>query len=290
MRLTLGLVLSALGVIVATPALAKDPISQCTQPGQTLAASAPMAATQSATSSADRPDGLAYPVPPKFQALLPKDAPSIDLGKVNLKTGAYTFTNQDISIGLGEFPARLHIDRTYDSSTADSVPDQIYNPRFGPGAPDIKYFGIGGTHNLDIRFRSGWDSFGVAAGPVYKMIYVTIGQSAFAFQKCANGEFVSSRQDGSRLSPMSIVPNSPDGDRPGYRLELSDGSRIYLFTVANASGVGFCKPALDDWSDTECGGGRGGKRRMEIGQISTTVSIMIDQIQRSMNICKPIIA
>ena len=255
MRLTLGLVLSALGVMMATPALAKDPISQCTQPGQALAASAPMAATQSTMSSEDRPDGLVYPVPPKFQALLPKDAPSIDLGKVNLKTGAYTFTNQDISIGLGEFPARLHIDRTYDSSTADSVPDQIANPRFGPGAPDIKSFGIGSTHNLDIRFRSGWEAFGVAAGPVYKMIYVTVGQNSFAFQKCANGEFVSSRQDGTRLFPMGIVPNSPDGDRPGYRLELRDGTKIYLFFVAQAPEMGFCKSISDNWSATECGWG-----------------------------------
>ncbi|WP_439571327.1 RHS repeat domain-containing protein [Sphingomonas sp.] len=259
MKSALCLSVSLTGLVLASPAMAKDPVNQCTEPGQQMASGASFSAqTQSMSSGEDRPDGLIYPEQPKFQALLPKAAPTIDLGKVNLKTGAYSFSSQDISIGLGEFPARLHIDRTYDSSTADSAPDQIENPRFGPGASDVKYFGIGSTHNLDIRFRSGFESFGTTTGPAYKMIYVSVGMGTYAFQKCANGQFVSSKQDGATLTRIPLVPNSPpDGDRPGYRMVLGDGTRIYLFSADEGVLPGayrdVCTSPNDDYSQSECG-------------------------------------
>ena len=236
--------------IGCAPVLAKDPVNQCTQPGQPLASAAaegPSVMITQAASSGGRPDGLVYPTDPKFQALLPKAVATADLGQVNLKTGGYTFRNQDISIGQGEFPARLYIDRTYDSTMADSAPDSIYGPRFGPGAPEIRYFGIGGTHNLDISYRSDLVAFGDQ--PVYKVINVSLGRNILVFQKCANGEFVSSKRDGNRLFAISSAPNAPPSPGGGYRLELADGARIFLF----AEGARVCTAYDDTYSQTECG-------------------------------------
>ncbi len=238
--------------VFSTPVLAKDPVNQCTGPGQMLSFSAfaPQAgeSIQAATFSGDRPDGVAYPEGPKFQSLMPKMPSSADLGQVNLKTGGYSFTSQDISIGQGEFPARLHIDRTYDSATADAAPDGISGPHFGPGGPNIRYFGVGSTHNLDMQYSSGFESFGTT-GPAYKMIYVSLGFKSLAFQKCANGEFVSSRRDATRLTPIGSVPNAPPAPGGGYRLDLGDGTRIYFFEA----GEGVCHSVDDDSSQQECG-------------------------------------
>lgn len=253
--MTLRFLLGNFGIaatMVSTSVLAKDPISQCIGPGQALSganfvATSGAAQTRLSISSEERPDGLVYPVGPKFQALLPKATSSIDLGEVNLKTGSYSFTNQDISIGQGHFPARLFIERTYDSVTADSAPDQINSPRFGPGAPDIKYFGIGSTHNLDLRYRSGLEAFG--GGPAYTMIYVSMGMRTLIFQKCANGEYLDSRGDGNRLFPIGSAPNAPPSPGGGYRLELKDGTRVYFF----AEGARVCVAYDDFTSQSECG-------------------------------------
>lgn len=251
-RTTWALTFLIASAALSVPTFARDPINQCTGPGQMLAASALAGQTQQSVQTAsffdDRPDGVAYPERPKFQSLLPKAVTSPDLGHVNLKTGGYTFTGQDISIGQGEFPVRLHIDRTYDSATADSAPDGISGPHFGPGGPNIRYFGVGSTHNLDISFSSGFDSFG-SSGPAYKIIYVNLGFKSLAFQKCANGEFVSSKRDSTRLTPIGSVPNAPPSYGGGYRLDLGDGTRVYFF----GAGEGVCKSVDDHYSQRECG-------------------------------------
>lgn len=247
-----------LGSLFSSPGEAKQPVSQCTASGQMLARSAANKAgpegrpTTQSQSSDDMPDALVKSPEPIIAALRPLYRSGINTGSVNPKTGGFTYSNEDIAIGQGEFPARLSLTRTLSTDHASWAPDGISLPSFGPGAPEVRYFGVGSTHNLDIRYITGKQEFtNSTTGQVYSMVYVSFGFSTMSFQKCANGEFMNSTRDGARLFNDSTAVG---GMAARYRLELKDGTRIFLMPLGhNSEGVEFCRSSSDYYSDTECG-------------------------------------
>lgn len=134
-----------LAVSLATRAYGETPVDQCTDSG-----SAPNAPAASGTGF--RPESnLAMP---------PAVSAQSNLGSVNRRTGAFVYSNEDMSLGVGEFPARLNLIRTYSSDRdgpngTEVVPDTPYMP----GSIQWYAFGRGATHNLDITFQEQQQSF-----------------------------------------------------------------------------------------------------------------------------------
>jgi len=240
----IGLIVASLTVLVAPmPAHARQPVSQCTGPGQALSTQSSPEMMTASSQSGEMPDGNIRPVEPNLAAFKPTIRAGANVGSVNLKTGAFTYSNEDISVGQGAFPARLHLTRTYSSDRSASDTGGTYWAWFSPASPEIRPFGIASTHNLDIRFRTGKQVFTqTLSGPVYNMLYVSFGFSTLAFQKCADGTYVNSYRDGSRVFPDNTYSTG------GYRLELEDGTKIFLFPFIERA----CRP-LHSTADTICG-------------------------------------
>jgi YD repeat-containing protein len=244
----IGLFVTSLSVLVApNTAHARVPVSQCTAPGQALSAQSlskgqpkMMAAS---SQPGEMPDGEIRPVEPNMAAFKPTIRTGANVGGVNLKTGGFSYTNEDISVGLGAFPARLHLTRTYSSDRSASDSGGTYWYWTSPAAPEIRPFGIASTHNLDIRFRTGKQVFTqTLTGPTYNMLYVSFGFSTLAFQRCADGIYVNADRNGSRVFPDNTYSTG------GFRLELEDGTKIYLFRFIDQA----CRP-LHSVADTICG-------------------------------------
>ncbi len=245
----IGLIVTSLSILVApNTAHARIPVSQCTAPGQALSAQSPSTSRSKVMAAAasqpgEMPDGEIRPVEPNLAAFKPTIRTGANVGGVNPKTGAFSYSNEDISVGLGEFPARLHLTRTYSSDRSASDNGGTYWYWVSPAPPEIRPFGIASTHNLDIRFRTGKQVFTqTLTGPIYNMLYVSFGFSTLAFQQCADGIYVNSNRDGSRVFPDNTYSTG------GYRLELEDGTKIYLFRFIDTA----CHPLYSP-ADTICG-------------------------------------
>jgi len=248
----IGLIATSLsGFLVPDTAHARIPVSMCTAPGQALSAqslstSKSKVMATDASPPGETPDGEIRPVEPNLAAFKPTIRTGANVGSVNLKTGGFSYSNEDFSVGLGEFPARLHLVRTYNSDRSASEGGGTYSSWTSAAAPEIRPFGIASTHNLDIRFRTGKQVFTqTVTGPIYNMLYVNFGFSSMAFQQCADGTFVNSDRSGSRVFPDNTYSTG------GYRLELEDGTKIWLFRFIDTA----CRP-LYSRADTICGAAR----------------------------------
>jgi YD repeat-containing protein len=247
----IGLIVTSLsGLVAPTTAHARNPVSQCTAPGQvrsaqSLSKSQPMMMAAS-SQSGETPDADIRPIEPNMASFKPTIRSGANVGGVNLKTGAFSYSNEDISVGMGAFPARLHLTRTYSSDRSASETGGTYWSWVSAAAPEIRPFGIASTHNLDIRFRTGKQVFTQTLnGPIYNMLYVSFGLSTLAFQQCADGIYVSSNRDGSRIFADNTYSTG------GFRLELEDGTKIFLFRFIDQA----CR-SIHSVADTICGAAR----------------------------------
>lgn len=196
------------------PLRAEAPVNQCTDPGQSA-----IAPTASGTGFTPGPNLSAPTV----------SSSAVNVGSVDPKTGAFSFSNEDLAVGGGEFPARLAVVRTY-RSDMDGTPsqDQDRDAPYEPGARKPLPFGRGSTHSLDIRYERTRQSF---AGAVYEVILLKFGFQTVAFQKCSDGSFVNTKSDGSRLFLDNTYPNG------GYRYESRSGD-VLLFQALPPNGTG----------------------------------------------------
>lgn len=199
-------------------ARAEAPVNRCVDSGQ-----APLSAA-----AGGGEDGFSSW--PKLRA--PQAAAGApNLGTVSTKTGAFTFAVEDLALGAGEFPAKLALVRTY--SSEQDGPNGVSADGMAPYEPGSRQptpFGRGATHNLDITYEDTMESF---SGSVFPVVAIKMGFQTSLFQKCANGVFMSSRGDGSRLYADSTYPNG------GYRYESRSGD-ILLFQKISTSGTYHC--------------------------------------------------
>jgi YD repeat-containing protein len=209
------------------PARAEAPVNQCTDSGQSSSSSGGAGSGFSPGPNLGVPTALGTP-------------PS--LGTVSAKTGAFTLTNEDLSLGSGAFPAKLTLQRTY-SSDQDGPTSQDYDrdAPYEPGARQPMPFGRGATHNLDVRYEQIVQSFG---GKFYIVILLRMGAQAIAFQKCGDGTFLNTRGDGSRLYVDSTYPSG------GYRYETRTGDVLLFQSLPSpSSGTYYCTKS----TSTKCG-------------------------------------
>lgn len=209
--------LTALALAVPQAARAEAPVNQCTGAAET-------------PSSAGGGQGGFTPGPDLSAPQPLGSAPN--LGAVSPKTGAFTYSSEDLSVGFGAFPAKLSLVRSYSSdrdggNSQDAEPLMPYEPGVRAPLP----FGRGATHNLDIRYEESRQSF---SGPVYSVVVIKMGLQSRVFQKCADGTLRSVSQDGSRLFNDSTYPNG------GYRYESRDGDVLLFQRLDVANGTYYC--------------------------------------------------
>lgn len=191
---------------------AETPIDQCTDAGS--AASAPAAS------------GTGFQPEPNH-ATRPAASSELNFGTVNRRTGAFTYTVEDIALGAGEFPARLNLVRTYSSDRDGSNGGVVPNTPYAPGSIQWYAYGRGGTHNLDITFRVEQQSF---SGQNYIVVAIRSGFQVETFQKCLGGQFRNTARNGSRLFDDMTYSAG------GYRYETRDGAVLLFQRMTTSSG------------------------------------------------------
>ncbi len=209
---------------ISAPAFAETPVDQCADSGS--------------PPSAPAPSGTGFqPEPNLARATASSAAPN--LGSVDRRSGAFTYSGEDLALGTGEFPARLNLVRTYNSihdgpNGEEVVPDAPWS------AGSIKWYalGRGATHNLDIRFQENEQSLG---GQRYVIVEIRMGFAVEAFQRCLDGQYVNTRQNGSRLFADATYSAG------GYRYEGRDGT-VLLFEKTPSSGSVFSCERVWSWS------------------------------------------
>lgn len=205
---------------MAVPAWAEDPIDRCLD--------------SSTASGGGNPASESF-TPREPNLYRPNSAPSDSrIGSVDPKTGAYTYSNEDISVGSGDFPTKLSVIRTFLSS-ADGPNSSL--PPFAAGAPARYPFGRGSTMNWDVTWNGGQSSFN---GKTYGMTYIRMGFKQLAYQRCANGTDASSQLDGSR-----ILPSDPATPNNAFRLQMKDGSTLFFDRLQKQYPEAYCNAAQD---------------------------------------------
>lgn len=203
---------------VVAPASAETPVDQCTDSG-----SASMVAS---------PSGTGFQPEPNL-AMRPSVGTGLNLGTVDPRTGAFTYSNEDMALGAGEFPARLALVRNYNSDR--DGPNGVGvepNAPYSPGSIQWYAFGRGGTHNLDVRFREEQQAFGSER---YTAVVIRTGFQTETFQRCLDGQYRNTKRNGARL--LSDSTYSPGG----YRYEMSDGTVLLFQKMTSASGSYTCE-------------------------------------------------
>jgi YD repeat-containing protein len=208
-------------IVLATPVRAETPVDQCTDSGS---GAGPMPTI-----------GTGMQPEPNF-VTRPAVSATINLGTVNRRNGAFVYSVEDLSLGAGEFPARLGLVRTYSSDQDGPLGVDVapLSP-FMPGSIQWFAFGRGATHNLDIRFEISPQSFN---GQVYQMVVIRTGFDTETFQQCLDGQYRNSRANGSRLFADSTYGAG------GFRLEMRDGSVVLFQKFVPASGGDSCGRAF----------------------------------------------
>jgi RHS repeat-associated protein len=134
--------------------------------------------------------------PAHAQFVAPPNLPQRDANGVDLRRGTLTESADDISVGIGSFPQRLTLVRTY-SSDANLV-----------GA-----FGIGGSHNFDMRV------YRYTSGTLVK-VDVVRGGTTEEFTQVSPGVYTSTEASGATLS------GTFSGSAESLTYALKDGSTI----------------------------------------------------------------
>jgi YD repeat-containing protein len=218
--------------VATAPALAETPVDQCVDSG----------------SGAGPMPTVGTGLQPEANFLTrPATSAQIGLGTVNPRNGAFVYSNEDIALGEGEFPARLNLVRTYSSDQDGPLGTEVSpNAPYMPGSIQWFAFGRGATHNLDIRFEIGRQSFD---GQVYQMVTIRTGFQTETFQACLDGQYKSSRGDGSRLFADTTYGAG------GFRYEMPDGT-IVLFQKLTVAGTNVYTCGKFYSSSVVCGAAR----------------------------------
>jgi YD repeat-containing protein len=229
-RLGAGLLGCALlmSALLAPQARAETPVDQCTDAGAG-AGGMPTA-------------GTGMQPEPNF-VTRPAVSATIGLGSVNPRNGAFVLSGEDLSLGAGEFPARLNLVHTYSSDQDGPSGSGVYpNAPYMPGSIQWFAFGRGATHNLDIRYEVGRQSFN---GQVYQTVAIRMGFSTEAFQLCLDGQYKNAGGNGSRLFADTTYGAG------GLRYEMRDGTTVLFQKFTLAAGSYTCG-RMYTWS-TVCG-------------------------------------
>lgn len=200
---------SAAFIVWPTGATATElPINLCATSGATGAPLPP---------SGGQPGTISF-TPPSGEGTLAKSASAgAPLGAVDPSTGAFVYDHDDLSIGVGDFPASLRLTRLFNSRSIVGSGRPVYRA----GGERWYAFGLGSTHNLDIRFERSLIFFDKEQ---YVLNTISIGFTSYSFQVCSNGVAKSLRGDGTRLFVDNTYPN-------GFRFEGRDGTKIWFETV-----------------------------------------------------------
>jgi hypothetical protein len=187
-----------------------------------------MCATADATAGQTLPTGgsggnVSY-TPPNPTASLTKNN-YMDNGKASVdpSTGALLYSKTDLSVGTGDFPSSLAVNRSFNSRTIRDNGRPVYRA----GGNKWYAFGFGSDHDLNIRFQASDIYFGTDH---YGIITIQIGFRSVAFQKCANG-YINMKRDGSRLYSDSTFAN-------GFRYETNNGDKLYFQAMPQSSHAG----------------------------------------------------
>lgn len=203
-----------LSTLPTAPARAETPIDQCTDSGSGAGGMPTV--------------GTGMQPEPNF-VTRPATSAAIGLGTVNPRNGAFVYSAEDISLGAGEFPARLNLVHTYSSDQDGPTGSGVYpNAPYMPGSIQWFAFGRGATHNLDIRYEVGRQSFN---GQVYPTVAIRMGFSTETFQLCLDGQYKNARGNGSRLFADTTYGAG------GLLYEMRDGTTVLFqkFTLAAGS-------------------------------------------------------
>lgn len=151
------------------------------------------------------------PIPPSVRTQSP-------LG-VDLNRGAYATASEDISIGTGNFPERLSVQRVYDSGLADS----------------LLQFGYGWTHSLDIKAVET-----IANGE--SIISINLGGSSVRFRidlKNSNNQsadvFSAKDKNGAKLRRNPCTTSGSTTRCSGLELTTRDGAVLQFSYSDNSS-------------------------------------------------------
>jgi YD repeat-containing protein len=206
-----------MGALLAPQARAETPIDQCSDAG--------------AGAGGMPTVGTGMQPEPNF-VTRPAVSATIGLGSVNPRNGAFVLSGEDLSLGAGEFPAALNLVHTYSSDLDGPLGYAVVaNAPYMPGSIQWFSFGRGATHNLDIRFEIGRQSFN---GQVYQMVTVRTGFQTETFQTCLDGQYKNSRGNGSRLFADTTYGAG------GFRYEMRDGTTVLFQKLTVAAGSYTC--------------------------------------------------
>ena len=147
--------------------------------------------------------------------------------KVDPATGALIYDRTDLRVGVGNFPASLAVNRSFNSRYIRNSG----RPAYRAGGDKWYAFGFGSTHDLDVRFEASDVFFGTDQ---YSIVTIRIGFQSVTFQGCATG-YANMKRDGSRLFLDSTFPN-------GYRYEKRQGDRLYFqgMPISSHAGPYYC--------------------------------------------------